>query len=36
MSFRIALTGSRFTPPITESAEILGKEETLFRLSSVS
>jgi glutamyl-tRNA synthetase len=32
MSFRIALTGSRFTPPITESAEILGKEETISRL----
>lgn len=32
MSFRIALTGSRFTPPITQSAEILGKEETLARL----
>lgn len=32
MAFRIALTGSRFTPPITESAEILGKKETLFRL----
>jgi len=32
MSFRIALAGSRFTPPITESAEILGKEETLTRL----
>jgi glutamyl-tRNA synthetase len=33
MSFRIALTGSRFTPPITQSAEILGKDETLARLS---
>ena len=32
MSFRIALSGSRFTPPITNSAEILGKEETLHRL----
>jgi len=35
MSFRIALTGSRFTPPITQSAEILGKEETLQRISKV-
>lgn len=32
MSMRIALTGSRFTPPITGSAEILGKEETIRRL----
>lgn len=35
MSFRIALTGSRFTPPVTQSAEILGKEETLARLNSL-
>lgn len=35
MSFRIALTGSRFTPPITQSAEILGKEETLERLKNL-
>jgi glutamyl-tRNA synthetase len=35
MSFRIALSGSRFTPPITESAEILGQEETLARLFSL-
>lgn len=34
MSFRIALSGSKFTPPITESAEILGKEETLLRLKN--
>lgn len=33
MSFRIALSGSKFTPPITNCAEILGKEETLSRLS---
>ena len=32
MSFRVAVAGSRFTPPITQSAEILGKEETLERL----
>ena len=35
MSFRIALSGSKFTPPITESAAILGKEETLLRLENV-
>ena len=35
MSFRIALSGSRFTPPITDCAEILGKEETLSRLKSL-
>ncbi len=33
MSFRIALSGSKFTPPITACAEILGKEETLLRLT---
>jgi len=33
MSFRVALTGSRFTPPITQSAAILGKDETLKRLA---
>lgn len=32
MSFRIALSSSKFTPPITACAEILGKEETLLRL----
>lgn len=35
MSFRIALSGSRFTPPITNCAEILGKEETISRLKSL-
>lgn len=34
MSFRIALAGSRYTPPITDSAEILGKTETLKRIES--
>jgi len=33
MSFRIALSGSKFTPPITNCAEILGKGETLHRLN---
>ena len=32
MNFRIALTGSKITPPITESVEILGKDRTLKRL----
>lgn len=32
MSLRIAVSGSRFTPPIVESMEIIGKEETLTRL----
>lgn len=35
MDLRIAVTGSKFTPPINESIEILGKEETLKRLKSV-
>jgi len=32
MSLRIAICGSKITPPINETMEILGKEETLFRL----
>lgn len=32
MNFRIAITGSRVTPPITDSIEILGREKTLRRL----
>ena len=35
MDLRIALTGSRQTPPINESMIILGKEETLSRLKSI-
>jgi glutamyl-tRNA synthetase len=35
MSLRVALTGSRFTPPITQSAVILGKEEMLARINRV-
>lgn len=34
MTLRIAVTGSKFTPPINESIEILGKEETLVRLKN--
>jgi len=36
MDLRIAITGSRFTPPINDSMIILGKEETLNRLEKVS
>lgn len=32
MSLRIAITGTKFTPPINESMSILGKEEVLERL----
>jgi glutamyl-tRNA synthetase len=35
MDLRIAITGSKFTPPINESIEILGKDETLKRLKKV-
>jgi glutamyl-tRNA synthetase len=35
MDLRIAITGSRFTPPINDSIVILGKEETLARLRSL-
>jgi len=35
MDLRIAITGSKFTPPINESIGILGKEETLTRLRRV-
>jgi len=32
MDLRIAITGSKFTPPINESIEILGRKETIKRL----
>ena len=35
MSLRVAITGSRFTPPINESLMILGKNETVSRLNKV-
>jgi glutamyl-tRNA synthetase len=35
MDLRIAITGSKFTPPINESIEILGREESLARLRKV-
>ncbi len=35
MSLRIAITGMKFTPPINESIEILGKEEALERLKKL-
>jgi glutamyl-tRNA synthetase len=34
MDLRIAITGSKITPPINESIEILGKEETVKRIRS--
>lgn len=35
MSLRIAIFGSRQTPPVTDSMVVLGKEETLSRIKSV-
>lgn len=35
MDLRIAITGTRYTPPINESIIILGKEETLKRLKKI-
>ncbi len=35
MDLRIAITGTRYTPPINESIIILGKEETLNRLKRI-
>ncbi|MCX6706338.1 MAG: glutamate--tRNA ligase [Candidatus Woesebacteria bacterium] len=35
MDLRIAIAGSKFTPPINESIEILGKEESIERLKKV-
>jgi glutamyl-tRNA synthetase len=35
MDLRIAVTGLKFTPPINESIEILGKEETFKRLKKI-
>lgn len=34
MNFRVAIAGSRTTPPITDSAAILGKKETILRLQN--
>lgn len=34
MSLRIAICGSKFTPPITDVINILGKEETVSRINS--
>ncbi len=34
MDLRIAITGSKFTPPINESIMILGKEESIKRIKS--
>ena len=35
MDLRVALTGSKFTPPINDSIIILGKDKTINRLKSV-
>ncbi|MDP1710053.1 MAG: glutamate--tRNA ligase [bacterium] len=35
MDLRVAITGMKFTPPINESIEILGKGETLSRLNKL-
>ena len=35
MDLRIAITGSKFTPPINESIEILGKKESIERIKTV-
>ncbi|MFZ5365940.1 MAG: glutamate--tRNA ligase [Patescibacteria group bacterium] len=35
MNFRVAIAGSKITPPITDSVEILGREKTLKRLREV-
>jgi glutamyl-tRNA synthetase len=35
MTLRIAITGTKFTPPINDSIIILGKEETLKRIKSM-
>jgi glutamyl/glutaminyl-tRNA synthetase len=35
MDIRIAITGSKFTPPINESIVILGKKETLSRIKKL-
>jgi glutamyl/glutaminyl-tRNA synthetase len=34
MELRVAVTGKTVGPPLLESLEILGKEETLARLST--
>lgn len=35
MDLRIAITGSKFTPPINDSIIILGKEETMGRITAI-
>ena len=35
MDLRITITGSKFTPPISESIEILGKDEALKRIKAI-
>jgi glutamyl/glutaminyl-tRNA synthetase len=35
MDLRIAVAGSKFTPPINDSMIILGKEESISRIKTV-
>ena len=35
INLRVAITGSRATPPINESIVVLGREETINRLKSI-
>jgi glutamyl-tRNA synthetase (EC 6.1.1.17) len=35
MDLRLAITGKRITPPINESIIILGRDETLKRISAL-
>jgi glutamyl/glutaminyl-tRNA synthetase len=35
MDLRIAVAGSKFTPPINDSMIILGKEESIIRIKAV-
>ena len=36
MALRVAVTGSRVSPPLFESMEILGKRKTLDRIASAA
>ncbi|MFS8158700.1 MAG: glutamate--tRNA ligase [Candidatus Roizmanbacteria bacterium] len=36
MAIRVAITGKKVTPPLNESLEIVGKEETLKRINTIA
>lgn len=36
MMMRVAVTGNKISPPLNESMELLGKDEVLSRLRSIS